>query len=502
MRKTLIILISFIFLFLSMLRASVPEAISVPLRQPKINQDTLANIIEQKDNYSRQKRLIVFLKNYINASQPDKLKAVQDTFNQAFTRAGMLDKDAFAYFMLSYGLYKQHNLKDAEAYMNKAIQMADKHNDANLLFLFYTHLSFIQTDQGNFIGAIYSYRLSKKELTKLKDKLPDNRPLASININISDLYYKSGFYTQALNYLDRALALLAKDEKNMALLSSAIYYNKSEIFFRQGNLDSLKAYHIKLNDPRNKNYKIYNYRQRTAYYITMLKGDYPLAIKEIIAMEQSPKYVYNELEEQRLADAYFMNGQLDSAKKKVEGQLAILSANNHPEIKYHFYDVLAQIAQKKGDSKLASYNFMLALKESQENNLRLTQVGDISSQIKIDEAETSYTQRAAIYEKERLWLIFMVVVAALIIVAIALIYRNVKQKRHYEQLLFATKKAELAFINSHEVRKHLTNILGIMDIIQHSDNNKEEYKQCEEYLLSSAKRLDEAIKNISEKINE
>jgi tetratricopeptide (TPR) repeat protein len=257
-----------------------------------------------------------------------------------------------------------------------------------------------------------------------------------------------------------------------------------------------------LNDPRNKNYKIFNYRQRTAYYITLLKRDYPLAIKQIQTLVKNPKYIYNELEDQRLADAYFMNGQLDSAKKKVDEQLAIAAANNHPEIKYHLYELLAQIAQEKGDNKLAADNFMMALKESQENNRRLAQVGDISSQIKIDEAENLYVQRTAVYEKERLWLIFMVVVSALIIVAIALIYRNVKQKRHYEQLLFATKKAELAFINSHEVRKHLTNILGIMDIIQHSDNNKEEYKQCEEYLLSSAKRLDEAIKNISEKINE
>jgi tetratricopeptide (TPR) repeat protein len=474
----------------------------VPFRQSKINQDTLANILEQKDNFTRQKRLVVFIKNYIQASAEDRLLAVQDTFNQAFTKYSMVDRDAFSNFMASFALYKKHNLKDAEAYMNKAIQLAEKKNDAYLLFQFYTHLGFIQTDQGNFIGAIFNYRLAKKEVAKLKDKLPDNRPQASLNINISDLYYKSGFYIQSLNYLDKALALISKDEKNMNLLSSVIYYNKSENYFRQNNIDSLKAYHAKLNDPRNKNYKIYNYRQRTAYYITLLKHDYPLAIKQIIAMEKSPKYIYNDLEEQRLADAYFMNGQLDSAKKKIDAQLTIAAANNHPEIKYHFYDVLAQIAQQKGDEKLAAYNFMLALKESQENNLRLAKVGDISSQIKIDEAENSYTQRTAVYEKERLWLIFMVVVAALIIVAIALIYRNVKQKRHYEQLLFATKKAELAFINSHEVRKHLTNILGIMDIIQHSDNNKEEYKQCEEYLLSSAKRLDEAIKNISEKINE
>lgn len=502
MLRKLLIAFTLPLLVTFVLKANVPVTTIVPFHQPRINQDTLANILQQKDDFLRQKRLVLFIKNYIQASELSKLSAVKDTFNQAFNKYAMVDRDAFATFMTSFALYKQHNLKDAELNMNKAIQIAERRNDAHLLFQFYTYLGFIQTDQGNFIAAIYSYRLAKKEVVKLKDKLKDNRPQASLNINISDLYYKSGFYTQSLNYLDKALALIANDEKNMTLLSSVLYYNKSENYFRMNNLDSLKAYHAKLNDPRNKNYKIFNYRQRTAYYITLLKRDYPLAIKQIQALVKNPKYIYNETEDQRLADAFFMNGQLDSAKKKADEQLIVASANNHPEIKYHLYELLAQIAEKQGDEKLAAYNFMLALKESQENNLRLAKVGDISSQIRIDEAENSYTQRTAVYEKERLWLIFMVVVAALIIVAIALIYRNVKQKRHYEQLLFATKKAELAFINSHEVRKHLTNILGIMDIIQHSDNNKEEYKQCEEYLLSSAKRLDEAIKNISEKINE
>ncbi|TFF39798.1 tetratricopeptide repeat protein [Mucilaginibacter psychrotolerans] len=502
MLRKLVIAFTLPLLITFVLKANVPAATIVPFHQPKINQDTLANILQQKDDFLRQKRLVLFIKNYIQASEISKLNAVKDTINQAFSKYAMIDRDAFATFMTSFALYKQHNLKDAELNMNRAIQLAEKLNDAHLLFQFYTYLGFIQTDQGNFIAAIYSYRLAKKEVLKLKDKLKDNRPQASLNINISDLYYKSGFYTQSLNYLDKALALIANDEKNMTLLSSVLYYNKSENYFRMNNLDSLKAYHDKLNDPRNKNYKIFNYRQRTAYYITLLKHDYPLAIKQIQALVKNPKYIYNETEDQRLADAFFMNGQLDSAKKKADEQLIVASANNHPEIKYHLYELLAHIAEQQGDEKLAAHNFMLALKESQENNLRLAKVGDISSQIRIDEAENSYTQRTAVYEKERLWLIFMVVVAALIIVAIALIYRNVKQKRHYEQLLFATKKAELAFINSHEVRKHLTNILGIMDIIQHSDNNKEEYKQCEEYLLSSAKRLDEAIKNISEKINE
>ena len=267
------------------------------------------------------------------------------------------------------------------------------------------------------------------------------------------------------------------------------------------NLDSLRAYHNILNKPENKNYKIFTYRERTAYYITLLKHNYPLAIQQIKALQKSKDYAQSDLEDQHLADAYYLSGQLDSAKQIIDKLLAAGTQNNHSEIKYHLYETLAWIAGKKGDDKASSYNYLLALKQSQENNIRLTQVGNISSQIKIEETESSYLQKTEVYKRERLWLLFTVLIAALSIIAIGLFYRNVRQKRHYEKLLYAAKKAELAFINSHEVRKHLTNILGIIDILKHSENKVEEFKQIEEYLHKSASLLDESIKNISEKLN-
>jgi hypothetical protein len=197
-----------------------------------------------------------------------------------------------------------------------------------------------------------------------------------------------------------------------------------------------------------------------------------------------------------------MNGQLDSSKVILDKLLAADADDNHPEIKYHLYETLAWIAGKKGDEKEASRNLMLALQQSQENNSRLTQVGNISSQIKIDETENSYLEKTEVYERERIWLLLIVLISALVIIVIALFYRNVRQKRHYETLLYVAKKEELAFINSHEVRKHLTNILGIIDILQHSDNKLEEYDQSEKYLIESARCLDKAIKSISEKLND
>jgi hypothetical protein len=428
--------------------------------------------------------------------------AVEDTLNSFFTKYSLPNKGVFSYFISSLIFTRKHDLKQSELYMTKAVQLAEKDSQDYMTFQMLSHLGFIQTDKGDYIGAIYNYRLATIKIRKLRDNFKDNRREAALNINISDLFYKSGLYAQSLNYLDNAWMLLQKDTTGKQILSSAIFYNKSENFFRMNKIDSLKIYHALLINPGNKNYKIFTYRQRTAYYITLLQHNYNLAIKQIKELQKNKDYAPSDLDQQHLADAYYMSGQLDSAKYIIEKILAAATESHQPEAKFHLYETLARISEKKGDYKTSSYNFMLALKNAQENNIRLTQVGNISSQIKIDETESSYLQKAEVYKRERLWLLFIVLIAALIIIVITLFYRNVKQKRHYEKLLYEAKKEELAFINSHEIRKHLTNILGMIDILKHSKNKLDDYTQVEEYLYKSASLLDESIKNISEKLNE
>ncbi|MFD2145787.1 hypothetical protein [Mucilaginibacter antarcticus] len=58
----------------------------------------------------------------------------------------------------------------------------------------------------------------------------------------------------------------------------------------------------------------------------------------------------------------------------------------------------------------------------------------------------------------------------------------------------------MSFINSHEVRRHLSNLLGLIDVIRISDDKYKEYQQAEPMILHEAEALDVAIKNISEKL--
>jgi tetratricopeptide (TPR) repeat protein len=203
-----------------------------------------------------------------------------------------------------------------------------------------------------------------------------------------------------------------------------------------------------------------------------------------------------------LADAYYHAGNPDSAKNIIEQLLADKTQNKHSEINSHLYEVLGKISEDKQDYKLAANNFKLALQQSQNSVTKLTQVGNISSQIKVDEMEDAYLQKETSYQKEQLWLILIVILAVLIIIIVALSYKSIKQKRRYENLLYITKRQELSFLNSHDVRKHLTNILGIIDVLRHSKNKKKEYLQVEDRLFYSAEKLDESIKNISIKLDE
>ncbi|MFI5138245.1 MAG: hypothetical protein ACHQIM_10495, partial [Sphingobacteriales bacterium] len=264
----------------------------------------------------------------------------------------------------------------------------------------------------------------------------------------------------------------------------------------------LLVYNKKLKKSKANTYKLYTYKNRTDYYLYLLHHDYKNAIKLIHAMQNDEGNKFDENDRRNLSDAFYKDGQLDSAKFIINQLLSEPSASNHPEFKYHLYEVLGEIAEQQGDYKSSSGYFKLSLQQSKDNMNRLTQVDNISSLIKVDEIEGLYAQKKESYEKERWWLILAVVCALLAILVIAMFYRAIRQKRHYERLLFRAKKNELAFINSHDVRKHLTNILGLIDVVRHGKDKEKQYFEVEDHLFCSAEGLDKAIKNISEKLDD
>ena len=321
-------------------------------------------------------------------------------------------------------------------------------------------------------------------------------------MNISDVFYRDGFNSESLFYLNQALAITKLHIVSVQRLYDVINFNKAENYFRMGNIDSLKKYNEVLKATKKGTYKLYTYINRTDYYIYLLQHNYQKAAGFIMTLKSDTLYKFNDLDEKNLADAYYFSGKPDSAKIVIDRLLADSSRMDHPEIKFHLYEVLGDIAVLQHDYKSATADLKMALQQSGFNKNRLSRAGNVSAGMKIDEMETAYIQKDELYQKERFWLLFIAILAICVIAVGSALYWSVKQKRHYEQLLFIEKKKELAFLNSHDVRKHLTNILGIVDVIKHGENKEEEYLQMEDKLLYSAEQLDESIKNFSNKLTE
>jgi hypothetical protein len=462
-----------------------------------IKPDSLINILKLKNEELRERRLINYIRNVWQENPVSSLTETKNELDKLLVNYNIPNEKAFDYFIESLYQSQLLNMKAAESTLLKAIEVAEKAEDDYLLYTFFTHLGFLQTYTGNTIDAVSSFRIAKKQAIALKDAYLE----VLIDINISDIYYRNNLYNQSLFYLTQALWLINEHHLSEQRLKNAIYYNKAETYFRMDNIDSLKKYNRILQDVKSGTFRLYIFRKRTDYYLQLLNRNYEAAITNIIKLQKDTLYRYDNTDEQNLADAYYSAGKPDSAKHIITKLLNNPAQNNHPEIKLHLYRILGQIAQQQNDYKKAAYNFKMALQQSEDHIARLTQVGNISSEIKIDEMQGAYLHKEEVYQRERLWLIFMIITAVLTIVIVTVSYRSAKQKRYYERILFTARKEELAFINSHEVRRHVSNILGIIDMIKHGDNKYEEYLQAEDHLLTAAENLDQSIKNISEKLD-
>jgi tetratricopeptide (TPR) repeat protein len=467
-----------------------------PVRAQAVSQDSLKNILVVKDKYSKEKRLINYLTNYFNSVRLSDFQAGKEAAIEALKQYNISNNSSISWYIESIYKARTAQLNDAENSLLNALVLTKKQPDSYLSYIFFTHLAWVQQAKGDIIETMSSYRLAKKEAIILKDAYLQ----VLIDINISDICYRNRFFKQALFYLDQGEGLIDQNNIREDRLHNVIYYNKAETFYRMGRMDSLAFYNQKLTEIPAKVVNRFTFVNRTGYYLLMLQHRYNEAIKQIVSLQSNSAFGFEDTDSQSLAYAYFNAGLVDSAKNVIN---RLLTDNRviHPEITPQLYQVLGDIALKTNQYDQATQYYRKALQQLDDRVKRLAQAGSVSTQMRIDEMEDTYVQRDQAYRRERAWLFFAVVAALLTTGILVMIYRNVKQKRHYEKLLFSAQKRELASFNSHEVRKHLSNILGMIDTIKGSENKHEDYQQLEEHLFYSAQQLDNAIRNISQKLD-
>jgi hypothetical protein len=456
--------------------------------------DSLKVILLQKNSLSQKEEVVTLLKRSFFASSVNDQyqKKIADTLNK-YDKA-----NAPALNIFINALIKRRELKFKEAHdlLLKAIYAAEKNKQSYYLYIFYNQLAYAQTDMGYTVAALNSYRQAKKQATILNNEYYQ----AIVSLNISDAYTNVQFYAQALVYLNEAQAYCAKHPDKDLTLCNNIDINKGEIFFKQRKADSLDFYVDRINKASEQIRDINRTRMRYAAYQLLLKENYSAAITIIKKLvKDTTAYAYDD-DRWNLAESYFNNHQPDSAKLILQNLLTPNRQNEAPELRYKYYQLLATIAEEADDYHNASLNSRLALIQAEKFAHNLVILGDLSSQIRLDQIESSYRADALAYKRERVLLMMAIALSVLVVLVIGMFYYNTKQKRHYEQLLYASKKKTLAYMNSHEVRRHLSNILGLCALLDEEDFSQEEFATFNKYMLESARQMDESLKSVEKEL--
>lgn len=459
--------------------------------------DSLLTILKKKDPASPKRDLILYLR-YAFGDMPVKdLDASEKRVAHILRSSNVPDHEGLIFFVDAICSVRQDNHPVAQDFLIKAIEEANKNDDHYLLYASFTHMAFIQTDQGNPIAAISSFRAAKKEATVIDDAYLQ----ALIDVNLSDIYYRNAMFSQALFYLNEAQSLINAHHIQNERLENTINYNKAEVFFNTQKADSLKKYNELLRRTKKGSLGLYTFQKRTDYYLELLQHQYPKVINAIKMLSSDSLYEFKSVDKQCLAQAYFSDGSLDSAKSIVLHLINDAKEEKSAEINLHSFALLGDIENRQGNYQKAADHYKIALSKTMEQLKRLISVGAVSSQIRIDQVQNSYALRTETYKRERLWLIFIISAAASLIIIVALLYYNVRRKKYYEKLLYESEKKEIAFINSHEVRKHASNIMGIMQVINHAEHRYENFIEAEQFLSDELANLDKAIRNISDRLN-
>jgi hypothetical protein len=458
--------------------------------------DTLSTILKNKSNdlVKQQQLTTLFYHRFLLSSQYDhQVKATADSLKK-YNISGSTALGLLAQISI---LRRLNNLAGAEKILVEAIGITQKEQQRYLLYYFYNTLAYVQTDQNNAVDAIHNYRQAKK----IAHELSDLELILSTDIGISDIFTAIGLYQQALIYLNSSQQQVENPVNSRSPSRATIYLNKAEIFFRISKLDSLSHYCQLYSRYGAKSYDFVRNLKRLGYYRLILSNQPQKAIVLIRDLLATGNLYYKNVDRWYLAQSLYAANSPDSAV--MEAHQILLNDKKGPSpIRLNAFKLIATIAEDKNQRIEANMYFKLALAESEGFTIKMRSVDLLSTELRQDRLDAAYQAQYLLYHKERTVLFASISVTILIILIIYLFYRNLRQKSRYQKLLHETRSRELAFINSHEVRKPLANILAICGLLKDKENTVEENHSYYEILDQQVKEMDHKLREVEMKLRE
>ncbi|RAJ29104.1 tetratricopeptide repeat protein [Pedobacter cryoconitis] len=442
--------------------------------------------------HSAETQIEKLITSYIWMAKEENLSGNREILLSVITKSDLPDKKAFSYEIEA--LYAKRLLKfeQAKRYIIKALDETPQENPRFIRLL--RILAFIDTDLENYMRAMESYLIIEKQLQNLQDT---NKLILNYT-NIADLYIKSSLYQEAIAALDTAHHLAVQQGK--AQIQLLVYENKATAYFHLNNLDSLSYYADKVaKSPAQSANSGNMYRLR--YMILLLKKDKRSIdeIKTLIDKADDPEKLYTYL---HLAQAYLL---FDQTEKAREIALILLSSGdlkNLGHMRCKLFNIVGDAFIKDKKFALAAQYYKKATDQAAVNTVRTMKTGSILNYLKYDEIKKKYVVAQEDLQVRQNYFMLCMAVAGMIILAFIFLYRSLKMKKKYDELMFNKLNSEISFINSHEIRGYLSNILGIIMVIRMSEDRKETYLEFEQALFDSAENLDHSIQNIAKKLND
>ena len=471
------ILVFFLFSFELHAAENLPDQIKAAIQPPSPKSGVLIEALIVK---------------YVTMDDIEKITANKEILIAAILKSKLPQKVAIQCEIEAVYAKRFMKLEKAKSYLVKGLNSA---SPKDLLYIrLFQLLAFVETDLENHMGAMESYMMVDKSLKRIND----TSGLVKNYNNIADLYIKSNLYDEAIVCLNKAYTLVQQQGKMQ--VPRLLYENKAIAYFHLKQLDSLQFYVNKTIQRKNGSIEDSLTIHLMKYMVLMLKKD-PSAIREMKTLIDNPKNWDKLYTYVHLADAYILFNQTKKAKEIILKLLASDDLKNLGYMRSRLLHLMGDAYQKENKFDLSSQYYKKAILQSSLNTEKMMKTGSILSLLKYDEIKDKYARAEENLKVRQNYLILSITGAAMIILTLIFFYRSLKIKKKYDELMFSKLNTELSFINSHEVRRYLSNILGIVSVIKISDDKSQTYFEFEDALHESAENLDISIKSIAAKLN-
>ncbi|MTI41422.1 tetratricopeptide repeat protein, partial [Fulvivirga lutimaris] len=402
---------------------------------------------------------------------------------------------------------------------------------------------------GDYQKSLENYLSALKEYQKLDDVIGRSICLN----NIGEVYKKIGDYDNALNYLKHALSL---KESVLGVGGSPLANsNLGELYTLMGQYENAEnSYMAALNGKIEEGSRIYAYVNNGLGSLYLKTSQFNKSIsyfKEAIKVEQS-------LDDQRgIAYALFNLGsafqglnELDSAEYYLRKSLATSITLNADDILIDVYKNLSEVDSLNGDYPKAFYHYKkhTELKDSIFNLEKSAQLARIQTEYETEILQKDNEAKQADVKQKNTMIIAVIM---LLILAIALanafynqrtVQKNAnkalkskseqiesqaavlqkqsvklqemndnlensnqnleeKIRQRTEQLREQNKVlSDYAFFHAHELRAPVANILGLIELLKHSELPQKDLDVVA-HLYTATSELDKVIRNITTKVS-